>query len=147
MAEAFRDERVAVTHTLEKTPPAEIADLFITMTGDKPNLWRRLKTPMYSFIKFAPRGWVHQNMVNVAALGQTIVDSFDLTNNLVLPGKTAAGNRELGSFKLRLRPYTFLAAITVPNYIRALQTLARIHTLANETQIVCASGELSSRSR
>src|SRR5258706_589349 len=35
-------------------------------------------------------------------------------------------------------PYTYMAAIMLPNFVRAVQTAARNQTLANETLIVCA---------
>ena len=134
---AFESGRAGSCHTFETATPTELGKV-LWFYSSAPSSWQKLKNPLFRYLTLSPRGWIYQNMVANATLEQIIIDSFDPTNNLVLPGKMAAGNREIESFKLRLRPYTFLAAITVPNYIKASQSLARNQTLANETQIVCA---------
>jgi len=137
VVEAFRDGIVTATYTLEKTPPAVIADQFITLRGGKPNLWRRLKNPFYTFLIFAPRGWVYQNMVTYVKLRESMLDSYGLTNDLIFPSAANKSDDEIHALK-KWSPYTFLEATILPGFTRATQTLARNQTLANEAQIVCA---------
>jgi hypothetical protein len=137
VAEALRDERAAVTHSLEKTPLSEIADQFITIGGDKPNLWRRLKNPMYSFIKFAPRGWVYQNMITHVAMLQPVVDGYDPTKNEVFPTGIKNYGDRIHSLS-KWSPYTFLESTYLPNFVNAWRTLARNQTQANQALLACA---------
>ncbi len=137
VAEAFRDELAATTYTLQKTPPAMIADQFISERGGKPNLWQRLKDPFYTFLVFAPRGWVYQNMVTHAELLENILDSYDLTNNLIIPSEANQLADEIHALG-KWSPYAFLETIILPNFIRVTQSLAYDQTLVNEAQIGCA---------
>jgi hypothetical protein len=84
------------------------------------------------------RGWLYQNLVVITKLDQDAVDCIDLTNNFILPQKADDAQRKIEAVGKHIRPYTFLAAIAVPNTAKALQTLAYDQTLANEAQIVCA---------
>ncbi len=86
-----------------------------------------------------PRGFVYQNMVNVAVLQQKPLEGFDLAHNTVAPRKFEEANREVERFVGRGKsPYKILAAIAIPNYSRAEQTTAHNQTMANEAQIACA---------
>ncbi len=137
VAEAFRDELAATTYTLEKTPPAVIADQFISVRGAKPNLWLRLKDPFYTFLVFTPRGWVYQNMVIHGRLLENMLDSYDPTNDLIFPNEADKSAEKAHALK-KWSPYAFLAVMVQPNFVRATQTLAYNQTLANEAQIACA---------
>jgi hypothetical protein len=137
VAEAFRAERVVETYTFEKTPPAVIANQFISLTGDKTNLWQRLKTPFYTFLTFAPRGWVYQNMVIHGRLLENMLNSYDLTNDLIFPSEANKVADEIHALK-KWAPYSFLEAISLPNFTRATQTLAYNQTQVNEARIACA---------
>jgi hypothetical protein len=134
---AFEQEPVAVCRSLETLPASKFAAM-IFFSPPNPTLWEKLKNLTYLLINWMPRGWVYQNMVNIAMRSQKIVGGFDPSNHLVLPRKVETSNREMETFRLRRRPYTFLAAISVPNYVRATQTLAHNQTLANQTLLACA---------
>ncbi len=91
------------------------------------------------------RGWLYQNLVVIAKMEQAAIEGIDLGNNVVLTKRidllerrTEAMGSHFGRYTFLLRPYTFLAAIAVPNYLKAFQTTARNQTLVNEAQIVCA---------
>jgi hypothetical protein len=138
LSAGFADERVATAHTFEHTVPADIADPMIELSGAKPTLWRRLKNPIYSFIKFAPRGWVYQNMVRGSAIEGQFLDGLQADQRLVLPDKADAAYDNASSRLGGFRPYTFLCNYAVPNFRRAIQTLARNQTLADEARVACA---------
>lgn len=137
VAEAFREERVVETYTFEKTPPTVIADQYISLTGGKTNLWQKLKNPYYIFLTFAPRGWVYQNMVTHAKLLGNMLDSYDLTNDLIFPSEANKSADEIHALK-KWSPYAFLEAISLPNFTKATQTLAYYQSMVNEAQIACA---------
>ena len=88
---------------------------------------------------FWPRGWTYQNMVNVAELGQKPLEGFDLAHDTVAPRKFEQAARNADEFVGHGKsPFRILAAIAIPNFTKATQTLAHNQTLANEAQIVCA---------
>ena len=142
VANAFRWGMVASTHTFETTPAAKIAGLLTstdTLARDKETgIWTKLKNPMYLFLKVAPRGWIHQNMVNTAQTESKVMADFDLGDDIISPrafDKTARGLEK----QLRRRsPFNIWAAYVIPNTAKATQTTAHTQTLANEAQIVCA---------
>jgi hypothetical protein len=134
---AFEQEPAAVCRTLEISPASKLAAMFF-FDPPNPNLKEKLKNPTYFLIRWMPRGWVYQNMVNIAMSHQKIAESFEPASNLVLPRKAEMANGEIGQLALRHGPYTFLAAITLPNYTKATQRLAYNQTSANETLLACA---------
>jgi hypothetical protein len=133
---SFNAERAAVCHTLETHTPAELKKLFF-FGKDRPGLWEKLKNPAYLLITFAPRGWLYQNMCADARLDQMIIDGIDLPNNQVLPRKTEDMAEMRETTLSTSSPYTFLAAMALPNFMKAVQTLARNQTLANEAFLAC----------
>jgi hypothetical protein len=70
-------------------------------------------------------------------LDQLAKELFDLPNNQVLPHKADDINNQIQTACSRFTPYTFLARVATPNFVRASQTLARNQTLANEAFIAC----------
>jgi hypothetical protein len=133
---AFVAERAASCRTLETYPPAELKKLFFFGPRDL-GLWEKLKNPAYLLITFAPRGWMYQNMCTGALLDQLFLDSFDLPNNQVLPRKAEGIKNQIETTFSGFSPYTFLAAMTTPNFVRAVQTMGRNQTLANEAFVAC----------
>jgi len=133
---AFNAERAAVGRTLEISSRAELKKLFF-FGPNQPGLWERLKNPAYMLITFAPRGWTYQNMCADARLDQMIIDGIDLPNNQVLPRKTEDMAKMRETTLSTSSPYTFLAAMALPNFMKAVQTLARNQTLANEAFLAC----------
>ena len=65
-------------------------------------------------------------------------ENMDLANNVLRPRQADDIGREVGAKLSRSSPYTFMAAIALPNYIKASTTLARNQTLANEALVACA---------
>jgi len=85
------------------------------------------------------RGCLYQNLVTIAHLEQEAIDSFDPERNAILLANANNLQREVVAMGKRkfLKPYTFLAAIAVPNLTRAFQTLGRNQTSVDEAQIAC----------
>lgn len=131
----FECERVAVCRTFEMITRKELSKIFSFVEGK--SMWQRMKDPTFLLLTVAPRGWVYQNMVADAKLVQKTLEGFDLPNSLVSPEKINRAGKELKLLP-RFSPYTFLASIAIPNFIRATQTAARNQTRVNEGQIVCA---------
>ena len=109
--------------------------------GGSGRTWKDLNNPLFWLLNVAPRGWLYQNMVNVAILGQKPLAGFDYVNDTVLPRKFDEASRAVHEFDKSARPfspYKILAAIAIPNFSKAEQNTAHIQTMVNEGQIVCA---------
>ena len=137
VAGAFRTEQAASCRFIETTPPGKAAEMLSSGTT-KNSLWQKLNNRMFWFLTLAPRGWIYQNMTTVATLEQKPFDSFSLANQIISPRKSVEANYEGAKFGSHFSPYTYFAAIAVPNYIKAMQVLGRNQTLINEAQIACA---------
>jgi hypothetical protein len=134
--EAMSAGRAGMCRTFEITPPAEYRQLFFLDTGQR-GLWQKLTNPTFMFMRFAPRGWIYQNMCTLALIDQHATELFDLPNNQILPRKAEEMMKLLQTEFRHSTPYSFLGAIAVPSFLRVDQTLARTQTLANEAFIAC----------
>jgi hypothetical protein len=133
---SFNAERAATCRTLESTPPSELVKLF--GFGGEVRFWLdRLKDPRYLLVRFAPRGWIYQNMCVGAPREQMLIEALDVPNNQVLSGKLDSIADKLGAASQRRSPYSFLAAAAFPNFLKATQTMARNQTLANQAYVAC----------
>jgi hypothetical protein len=125
VVEAFEQERAGTCRTFEITKRGELLKLFNAVD---------------SVSKFAltwmPRGWFYQNMAVGAELEQKMIGSMDRTNHLVLPRQVSEIVRSVTGE--RRSPYKFLVAIAFPNFAKAVQTLARTQTRANQALLACA---------
>src|SRR5262245_12266439 len=83
-ADAVSSERAGFVRLVECWSPAEIAELF-GILREKTTLWQNLRDPTYLLLRFAPRGWMHQNVAALAALDQILLDSLDPARGLVSP--------------------------------------------------------------
>jgi hypothetical protein len=137
VAESFKSGRASTCYTLETTTAGEFGKIY-WFGNSKLNLLTKIKSPSYLLFAVAPHGWIYQNMVAIAISDQNILAYFDLTNNLILthkPREVGGGHQITIS---QFSPLTFLAAMSIPNFTKALQTLARNQTRVNQAQIVCA---------
>ena len=138
VAKAFNQEIAASCFRWANTPEAnyEIRRQISTSFGIR--IAPKLADPEYLFLAFAPRGWVYQNMVNLAVFQEKPLSGFDPANNTVSPRQFDDATRDIEHFLHRRSPFKMLAAIAIPNYVKAEQTTAYNQTLANEAQIACA---------
>jgi hypothetical protein len=138
VAQAFETEPAALCRTLETASLGKIMSV-TSGSGSHRSVWQNIRDVIFNKYKLVPRGWVHQNMVLTARLGQPRGEGFDLANNLIRPGKFKDLARQMdAAFSGNAKPYNFLAAIGNPNIIKATQSLAHNQTLVNEAQIACA---------
>jgi hypothetical protein len=133
---AFVAQRAATCRTFEITPRAELVKLFAS-GGDDHSLWGRLKNPRFLLIRFAPRGWLYQNMCAGAIENRLIVSSLDISNDQVLPHVADATSNQAQTALSHFTPYTFIFKATLHDFLIATQTLAQKQTLANEAFIAC----------
>jgi len=85
-----------------------------------------------------PRGWAYQNVVNGNKLYTNTVLCLDPARQLVFPDKANASHKQSDAVFSHWSPYTFLASMMVPNFVRAAQTTAKNQTMINQARIACA---------
>jgi hypothetical protein len=139
VGDSFRSERAAVCHTFGNLSVNELADL-LTFGRSGASMWKKYSNPMFLFCAFAPRGWIDQNLAFIAYQEQNAVNAFDSTNGLIQSRllDDAIPFMERAIQKKGRSPYTLLAGIAVPNYVKALQTTARNQTLVSQGAVACA---------
>lgn len=124
VVEAFQQERAGTCRTFEITKRGELVKLF-NVGGSMSKL----------VLRWMPKGWFFQNMAAGAELEQKMIGSMDRSNHLVFPHQvTEIVHSVVGE---RRSPYKFLVAIAFPNFAKAVQTLARTQTRANEALLAC----------
>jgi hypothetical protein len=143
VVESFNTEQAASTCTLETTPGYKVADLLsgvgFSVDKNKTSAFRlRLKNPMYLLILSAPRGWVYLNMVTDAQLLQKEIEAVDTGKQLISPRAMNNAAADMNATFGHASPYNYIAAMMIPNFIKAWQTTAKNQTLVNEAQVVCA---------
>ena len=135
--QSFEAERAASARSLETIKPKLIADQWLYGGRPTPG-WQKMVDPKYLFLTLAPRGWWYQNMVAAGPLAQTIIDGFDQTNGVFLPGNVESWNGKINSTIRAFSPYTFALGYMVPNFTRATQAIAFAQARVNEAQAACA---------
>jgi hypothetical protein len=141
LGESFDTERAGTCNTLEASTPSELENLFVGLGGEKPSLWSKLMNPTYYLNHAMPRGWIYQNMTAIALRNQWIIEASAMTNDLIAPSQIEAASHRVFDKLGRFSPYTFLAGIAIPNYLKAWQTTAHNQTMANQAQLACALEE------
>jgi len=137
MSAAMDSEMVAICSIFERSSPNEIAKNF-SLRQPEPTTLDKLRNPHYLFYKLAPRGWIWQNIASVALRNQEVMDTMDLTNNRVMAARVDAFALREGNRQKRSSPYTWMAAVAIPNFAKALQTVARNETRAHQAWLACA---------
>ncbi|HVU28592.1 MAG TPA: hypothetical protein VHG71_12755 [Verrucomicrobiae bacterium] len=136
VAGAFESEPAATTHTLEITSAKKLTKLFSQIDSKqwKWSLWPLIKSALI------PRGWIYQNMVWIARLGNEEGQGFNSTSDLIRPKKFDDLLQRMNNdvFFGNSKPYNFLAAAAIPNFTKAWQVAAHNQTLVNEAQVACA---------
>lgn len=84
------------------------------------------------------KGWSYQNQVTVARLDQEIIDSYDLTNDLIHMDLVDSFKQDAENLGTHFRPYTFVAAIVVGDFSKALARAAFEQTTLDQGRIACA---------
>jgi Tfp pilus assembly protein PilE len=134
LATSFRCEQISSTRTLETTPRAELVKLFDGFD----QAYRNSHKAAYRLIKYAPQGWLYQNLVAHAHLGRPFLDAFDVANQTVSPRHLDESARAIQDAVGRDFRHNFLTSLAMPNFVKAIQTFARNQTSANEAAVACA---------
>ena len=131
LAETFVDEPMFTLRTLETASRADLVRLFIDWSGDS-------KKSTLLLLKYAPQGWLYQNMVVHAKLVQQFSDGFDAANQTVFPRKIDKAGDLLQNNIAHISPRNFMVPWSMPNYLKGVQKFAYDQTSANEAAVACA---------
>ena len=123
IAESFRAER------------AGMCSYFEQLLSHDTGVWEFVKSESHLAM---PRGWLYLNLITIAKFHQDVLDVIDVKQNTVLSHKVDEITEGFDARTKHFRPNTYVAAIAIPNYTRAIVTFAHSQTLANEAQVVCA---------
>lgn len=135
VAEAMRMGQVDVVNIGKKLNARKIFTGY-AFVGDQKIAWhKRLWSYRYDLI---PRGWMYQNIKYAVELEQPMLDCLDPANAIIHPKDLDKAHLQLSESFEHWHPFQQLAAIAIPNFSKAFQTLAYNQTLANEAQTVCA---------
>jgi hypothetical protein len=123
IAESLRAERAGVCFYFDE------------LLSHNAGVWEFIRTESHLAM---PRGWLYLNLITIANFHQNVVDAIDLKQNVVPSHKVDKINEEFETRTKHFHPNTYVAAIAIPNYSRAIVTFAHGQTSANEAQVACA---------
>jgi len=90
-------------------------------------------------VQFSPPGLRSENLLNYnLLLDVTTFKNYDLRGQRIFPAKCDAAITLLDKAFSKSTLQHFLAMVALPNFLHALQTVARNQTIVNEALIVCA---------
>jgi hypothetical protein len=126
-----------MSHYFETITPSQLGELALGFPSYSypytTNSWTRLKSSLAGH--FFPRGWVYQNLVQLANTCQILGDSIDPSGQMVFPRKVdAAGVMARSHVWL----YAFVAIRSMPSRVRPFLTTAKVQTQVHEALIACA---------
>jgi hypothetical protein len=128
-------ERNSINAMVEKYSMKQINDIF--RFGD-----RRGKSFGERFVELCsravPRGWIYQNQLLYTQMMQAATESCDVAGQQVFPTKINGFVVEIESVIQRRSPFKYLAAVAIPNHVRAMRTCARNQTTVNQAMLACA---------
>jgi hypothetical protein len=135
-----RGERAGAIQALD-WPPRELARMFggNNLTGASGYIginWRLFFTRVQ--LELCPRGWFQQNQALIARTAQDLLDSLDTATRRVHVARLDAWGEHLQKLASSRGPYTFLAGKVTPNFIRAVQAVARNQTQLDQLYVACA---------
>jgi hypothetical protein len=93
---------------------------------------------MFYMLNCMPRGWVYQNMIVIANLEAKPLAAIDVTNQLIWPQKLQQITRDIDVAVAHKSPWNRSVTDFIPNYEKAILTLAKNQTTINEAQVACA---------
>lgn len=84
-----------------------------------------------------PAGWVYQNLVTHNRCMMKMLSAINPELTTVSPRRLEDFGRELEALARRRHPYTWLASIGIPNFVRAELTTARCQTAMQQAALAC----------
>ena len=128
VAEAFQTEPAASARAIETVPPSEYLNVF-QGRGEE---YERI------LFRIVPHGWLLQNIANEVPFRYAPGEAIDPEHERVSPAVLNDNEARLKEFVSHKTPFRILTALTVPNFKKAVQVMARNQTYANEALITCA---------
>ncbi len=134
---AMRGERAAVDSLVETLNGKQLAQSIAPTGAASGGSWKH-KLEHFS-VRFSSRDLRNRNLLYYyRLLDQTLFNSYDLRRHRIFPGKCDAAVVLLGRSLNRTTAENYLASRALPNFLRALQTVARNQNFVSEALIVCA---------
>jgi hypothetical protein len=133
---ALTFERVAGLHVLEDLRWDQLARVYLGKP-EPPIVREKLKSPVYWFVKLAPRGWVYQNLLTSAKLWEPITPIYDPGADTLKPGVMDQVFQKRLNQLHSFSPYHLLALLCTPNFVRARETAAKNQTLVAQATVAC----------
>lgn len=131
LVESLRSERAGLLRALE-SGEADVLAEFVNQNGSK---WQ---FGLMHHRSWLPRGWSEQNKVVLANLQQTLIESLDITNQLVRPATVRRYSAELKKISKGFRPHTFVARRFIADFSVLVQMVACKQTCLDEAEVACA---------
>jgi hypothetical protein len=122
-----------VSHSCEIITPSQLGEEVLGGFDDETNAWTKLKSSLVG--NLIPRGWVYQNMVQIANGYQAFSESMDPFGQMVFPKKVDAVTNVAGS---QPSLHSFVAIRLLPNYCHFIRNTANLQTQVHEALIACA---------
>jgi hypothetical protein len=131
LEKSLRFECAAVCRTLDASSPYELAQLY--------GFWDK-KPPMEFLLlmHMLPRGWIYQNMAFSARSREGEFATITADQHLVVPHLIDTFMKERVAEMEHFSPYTFTAAVSLPNLSKAWQRTTYQQTLVSQARIACA---------
>jgi hypothetical protein len=127
VAEAFQTEPAASARAIETIPPSEFLNVF----QGRGQIYERI------LFRIAPHGWLLQNIANEVPFRYAPGEAVDAERERVSPAVLNDNEGRLEKFVSHRTPFRILTAWTVPNFLKAVQVMARNQTAADEALVVC----------
>jgi hypothetical protein len=136
---AMESDRVGYVHLLESSSRFEAAQ-GLGITKGKASVWQAVKSPTQLAFDLMPRGWLFQNLANLAILDQKLIDSVDHLQAVIRPHAVEDAAKQIAAeVPLHRRSsYWFLARRLVPSVQSSLMVTAHAQAGVNEALIACA---------
>lgn len=131
LAESFRNERIFIC----KVAQNKMSSMFEVQRIPNASFEQKLRSVRPLNIL---SGLADINMIKAANVLQLAADSVDPAQRTAKPKKWDEFQKEIDRMRDHPYPYNVLAAVGIPNFTRAIQTLAFAQAKADEAQTVCA---------
>jgi hypothetical protein len=126
-------ERNSITKLVEDLPRKQLTE---TMAGYGQ---RDLKDYAFKLaVRWCPRGWLFQNAVNYSRVMQMSFESYDVPAQRVFPDKSQTAITFVHGQLSGISPFKYLAAVGVPNIVKATQVTAQQQSFLSEAAVACA---------
>jgi hypothetical protein len=132
--EAMRMERAAVVHSWQNSP-----ERLLRLNEKSPRSWKEFFKPVNLLLRFAPRGWFHQNQAVYMSHMTVGIEVYDSRGDVMHPAKLRSALEDIQKMQRQyFKPFSILSMVGIPNHIKASQTAARNQTKANLTLLAVA---------